>query len=816
MKRFVPILWVMQFLCITAIAQKGPINKTTISGIVKESGTGKTIEYATVAAFSDSLKPINAVAAGADGKFSLELPSPGRYIISASMVGYTNSKNEIILKDGEKRLDIGTLELTEGAQLKEITVVGVVPLIKAEPDKLTYNLDSDPQTSTSTVAEILRKVPMITIDGDDNVRLNGETNYKVFVNGRASGVMVRNFKDAIKAMPASSIKSIEVITNPPAKYDAEGIGGIINIITNRKAIEGYNGSINTGMNSQGGFNAGGYISAQIGKFAISTNLYSGRSMSRKNSNRIETENFISQEFRNSITEGNNNSEHSYFSGNIEASYEIDSLNLITLSGGGLFGSAESRSSSLFNSYNINSIATRSYSNKSVSNNGFGSGSGSLSYQRSYKKPDKNLTFSYSLDYNPMESEVESTIIPYLNYFGFTQHSKNRALGREHTLQADYYDPITKNHQIESGVKYILRQNTSDTKIRRLDDSWRWQDDPSKVNDLDYDQHIVSLYGGYAFKHKKMTAKAGFRVEYTINDGLSKSFEEEVTFTNKQFDIVPYVTFSWMLNKGKMISASFTQRLSRPGIWYLNPYVNDSDPMNISYGNPNLETVKRNTANIAYRKNAQSWNLSVNMAGSMTRNNIERITRISSLGVSESTYENIGKNDNLRLNVNFSFRAGQKLNLNLNGAAFYTNVRSDAHNLENDGFSFNGGFGGNAVMWKGSRVSFNAFVHGGEVSLQSKTPILVFTSFSLSQRLLKDKLTLSIGVVEPFRDKKIMDYKSFDNTYSIKARNEIQMRSVQFGLFWRFGNYNPIIKRARRSTTDDKMSGGGTSATPATP
>jgi len=279
---------------------------------------------------------------------------------------------------------LGKISITEGMQLKEVTVTAVQPLIKNEPDKLTYNLDSDPQTASSPLVDILRKVPMLSVDGEDVVRLNGETNFKVLVNGRSSGLLVRNFKDAIKAMPASAIKSIEVITNPPAKYDAEGIGGVINIITNRKSTQGYNGSINAGVNTLGGFNGGGYISAQIGKLSLSTNIYTGKQIAKGSSYSSESENFLSDDYKYSKTTGTSNSESKFNNFSIEASYEIDSLNLITLSGWGYLGNSTNIGTGSMESHNLNNVLSRKYSTTNVSEFLYGSGSGSLSYQKTFK------------------------------------------------------------------------------------------------------------------------------------------------------------------------------------------------------------------------------------------------------------------------------------------------------------------------------------------------------------------------------------------------------------------------------------------------
>ena len=797
------------------LAQKNENTKIVVTGTVVDSLSGKGIEYPTVALFSDSLKLIKAVAGGADGKFTIEAPAPGSYYISGSMIGYSNSKDLLTIKETDKKIDFGLIRLIEGMQLKEVTVTAVQPLIKNEPDKLTYNLESDPQTASSPLVDILRKVPMLSVDGEDVVRLNGETNFKVLVNGRSSGLLVKNFKDAIKAMPASSIKSIEVITNPPAKYDAEGIGGVINIITNRKTTSGYNGSINAGLNTLGGYNGGGYISAQLGKLSLSTNIYTGKQVSKGSYYTSESENFLSDDFKYSMSSGTSNSESQFNNLSIEASYEIDSLNLITLSGWGYLGNSTSIGTSLMESRNANNILSRKYSTTNISDYLYGTGSGSLSYQKTFKKPDQNLTFSYSIDASPTESDFTNNVVPELNFSQYSQKSANKAMGLEHTLQADYYNPIGKKHNIETGIKYILRQNFSDTDVEIFNPiDGIWKEAPEKVNDLDYDQHIGNMYGGYAFKHKSLSLKGGFRMEYTINDGISKSSDGNITFTNKQFDVVPYINFSYMLKKGNSVSASFTQRLNRPGIWHLNPYVNDNDPMNISYGNPNLETVRRNSITFGYRKSSQTWNLNVNLNGNFTRNNIERIRRVDADGISRSTYENIGINRNYRLNFNYSYRRGEKLNIYVNGGIAYTTISSPELNLSNDGLSYFGGAGLSAKVWEKGTVNLNGFVYGGDVSLQGRNPVNYTSSIGFSQRFFKDKLTLSLYVSEPLSKTKSYKYNSEDITYKMSTESVYVRRSANISLYWRFGKFNVNVKKARKATTDDKMS--GSPATTTTP
>ena len=805
--------WTLFTLCFSllihnvAYSQQNTTHKTAIGGIVKDSVSRKSLEYPTIVLLADSMKIISAVAGGADGRFLISDIEPGKYTIVASMLGYSTAKHQLIIDGTQKRVDAGELLLMEGIELTEVMVTGVRPLIKAEADKITYNFDSDPQAASSTAAEILRKVPMISIDGENEVRLNGEKSFKVLVNGRSTGVLAKNFKEAIQALPASAIKSVEVITNPPVRYDAEGITGIINIITNRRATNGFNGSINASVNTRGTYTGGGYVSAQAGKFAISTNLFHGNIIMKRNSTFTDSENFLSEEYRRSVTEGafDLRNKISYLS--MDASYEIDTLNLITLSGWGYLGNAVNLGSSLYSAYNSSGAITRKYNNISQTNNQFGTGSGVISWQKNFKKPEKTFTISYSADWSPMDTRIENLINPIVDYIEYEQNSINDAYGIEHAFQADYYNPVTKSHFIETGVKYTLRQNFSNTTIFRKDESTgQWIEDNTRVNDLDYDQHIASLYGGYTFKHKKLTLKGGFRAEYTLNDGISKSNSGNVTFTNKQFDIVPYLNISLMENGGHIFSLSYTQRLNRPGIHYLNPYVNDSNPMNISYGNPDLKSVKRDALNFSYMKASLSWNLGVTLGADFTRNNIENIRRVNKTGVSVSTYENIGRNQNYTLNLNYSYRAGSKLNLYVNGSVIYTVIASKELALDNSGFGYSGGLGANLNLWKGGSINANAFLFRSNITLQSSYPVNSSTSIGISQKLLNDKLTIALNITEPFNKTKTYKFDSEDITYKMHSRSITYQRAANFSIVWRFGKFQATVKKARRNIIDDRLSG----------
>lgn len=233
------------FLPLKAQAQTS--GEFVIKGQVIDSLSNETVPYATISIASATTpqKSLKLLACDIDGKFETDLKNAGKYILSLQSIGKVPTKKNFTLSAKKKVLDLGILYMHDDSkQLGEVTVTAQRKLVKVELDKLTYSLDEDPEAQTSNTLDMLRKVPMITVDGNDEIQLQGSTNFKIYVNGKPSNMMNNNPADVLKSMPANSVKDIEVITDPGAKYDAEGVGGIINIITTRNVLEGYTASIN--------------------------------------------------------------------------------------------------------------------------------------------------------------------------------------------------------------------------------------------------------------------------------------------------------------------------------------------------------------------------------------------------------------------------------------------------------------------------------------------------------------------------------------------------------------------------------------------
>ena len=781
-----------------------------IAGQAVEASNGKTIPYATVTLQNDSAKVLKKISSDVNGKFSFTVKEKRKYTVVLSFMGFKEAK--VVANVTEAKTDVGKVAMEEGVVMKEVSIVAQKPLVKVDPDKLTYSVDADPDAHTSNTLDMLRKIPLITVDSEDNVTLNGQSNFKVLINGKSSSMMSNNFKEVIKSLPANSIKDIEVITNPSSKYDAEGVGGIINIITSKKSIAGYNGSITGGTDSRGGFNGSLYLATKINKFSFSGRYYYSESKNAPNSNSSNRTNFLSDTYRTTNSSGSSrsNGHSSQFSG--EASYEIDSLNLISTSFWGYGYTSRNNSFGSTNTYDINNTRSQYYNSLNSGKFTYNTLSGNIDFQHAYKKPDKTLTFSYKLDNSPNTSNYETNVTNTYNFSPYAQRYVSDALSREQTLQVDYYDPISLKHQFECGVKAIYRENNSNSDTYMLNTSTNvWEYSDRKSNDMNYDQYILGAYAGYVFKLKTLSAKGGLRAEYTWNNAISTS-DTVVTFNNQLQNIVPYITLNYQIKPGRTLRASYTQRLYRPSIYYLNPYVNTSTPQYISYGNPHLKSEIAHSFELGYSTYGPKINLSLTGRGAFTNNSIESITTINANSVSTTTYANIGTNLNVGLNLYFSYRPNEKFNIYCNGSGYY--VKMEANNgtsISNKGFTYYGSFGARAVLWKNSSININGSLSSPSISLQGKSSVYFYNGASMSQSFLNKKLTLSLSVTNPFKEYLSQSYTTSDKNYIQSSEYKYQTRSARLSVTYNFGKMGLEVKKARRGIQNDDVKSGGSSS-----
>ena len=320
MNTLVTLLLSGMMLISEPLAAINPGVKIQIKGNIGDAESGKTIPYATVTV-QNTKKIIKRVACDSDGKFEFTIDSIGKYMVLVQSLNYKPSKKEVILDAKSVKVDIGTIKLTPSTEkLGEVTVGAQKPLVRTEIDKIVYNIEADPESKTANALEMLRKVPMVTVDGEDNIQVKGSSSFKIMLNGKTSSMLTQNPKDVLKSLPANMIKDIELITDPSSKYEAEGTGGIINIITVKKQLNGFMGRVNSGFDSRGGYNEGLYASSKVKKFGFSVNYSYNNFRQPQNESTLNRENLLSTTSRYTDSDGHSGYKGSSNSSMGEASY----------------------------------------------------------------------------------------------------------------------------------------------------------------------------------------------------------------------------------------------------------------------------------------------------------------------------------------------------------------------------------------------------------------------------------------------------------------------------------------------------------------
>lgn len=782
----------------------------TVTGQVLDSLTNETVPYATLnfSLASAPKKSVLLLACDIDGKFKAELKSSGKYILQLQSIGMANTTKWFSVGK-QPTLNLGNVYMqSDNKVLKEVNVTAQKKLVRVELDKLTYSLNDDPEAQTSNTLDMLRKVPMITVDGSDEIQLQGSTNFKIYVNGKPSNMMNNNPADVLKSMPASSVKDIEVITDPGSKYDAEGVGGIINIITTRNILDGYTASVNADASLLGRMGAGAYLSAKFGKFGITGNYKYSHMNSPWNDASSVRETFASETNKRSLLNqsGRSKRQGPFQFGYVEGSYEIDSLNLLSL-GLNLFrgdNTSKTEYDVKMNSGDDLSDFIYGFNRYSRSSSTFGSTDLNLDYQHSTQRKDELLTFSYRFSHTPNNSEsytdLENIEGNYPLMTNYPRWDINDAAAVEHTGQIDYTRPTWKNQSLETGLKYIYRKSDSETLRQYYNNStgvWDGQHDAN--SDFRHNQHIYSAYVGYTASIQKVGIKVGARAEGTsLNAHFA--YAPEMDFSTSYFNVVPNITLSYKINMAQQIRVGYNMRIRRPGIWFLNPYVNNTDPENIRYGNPNLDPEKSNRINMNYSYFNTKFNMNANVTYSFQNNSIQEIVKMNN-NISETTYDNIGKNKRVGFSLYMSYAPIPLLRFMLNGGATYEDISSET-GMANSGFS--GRVFGNIQfnLPKDFRLDLRGGYFSPRISIQGKRSPMYFNDVAINKSFMKKKLTVSLNVNNPLWKTIEMKSTTEDPTFFMESINHMRSRDLRLSVTYRFGTMKNAIKKVRRGISND--------------
>lgn len=803
MKRLL-LLAICCYLSANVMAQTTP-QILTVKGTVIDSATNQPLSYVTVVLQDAKTKaPLKSSLTKDDGSFEIKGSTDRSYALALAFIGYTSKiigipGNEADVKLGKMLLRAST------RQLSDVAIVAARPLMKQEVDRISYDVAADPEGKSITALDMMRKVPLLTVDASDNIQLKGSGNYKILINGKESALMAKNPSDVLRSMPATNILKIEVITTPPAKYDAEGLAGIINIITVKNADQGYNIGVNTRYNTIWGAGLNLNSTVKEGKFGFSG--YAGLGKQNKNSNPYtNTQNFFADNSVLSQTGINTYAGH-YKYGEGDFSYEIDSLNLLTASVDFDGGTNSQDNNGLTQTKNSSFLITNQYIQNSVNNSTSTGFDASVNFQLGFKKSKEQLlTLSYKYMYSPNDQNTQNLFSDFVGHPQPNYRQYNNSGSREQTIQVDYAQPF-KKFSLEAGGKAIFRDNfsnfQSDTLLSGTQDQYQLNQD--QTNDFNYHQNVYSLYNSYQLKLDKWTGKAGLRLERTTIDA---DFTSSGSVLNTGYNnLIPSVSIQRQL-KNSSINVGFTERIQRPDITQLNPFVDSSNPQFVNTGNPNLKPELNHVFELNYSR-FSTGSINVGLSYSFSNNSIQNVTSYDTASkITNSTYQNVGSNQTLGLNVNTNYPLTKQMSLNINGLINQVWLKG----FYNGGQYANNGFVGNmfvSLAYKftsGYRIGTNTGYFSGNVNLQGKSTYFIFNQFLVSKELFNKNASISLMANNPYSKYWAGNSTTRTNDFYQVSNYNQTYRSFAFRISYKFGRLNSEIKKNQHGIENDDVKG----------
>lgn len=774
----------------------------TISGIVADSTHRLPVPSATVTISAPSGNFTKSLLTDTSGHFSFDLLPKSSYRLTFSSIGY-RTKAIQVSKDSlsiDKRLDVGTIYLSDMQQnLDEVVITARKARITQEIDRLVYDVQGDADSKSLSLLEFMTRVPLLSVDGEENVRLKGSGNYRIFVNGRPSSLFAHNAKEALKAMPANSVKKIEVITTPPSKYDAEGLAGIINLVLNKRLVDGYNASLGVSFNNTVGTGQDLTLTGKKGKIGVTARAYLFQDFRRHLHSEIQRE--TKKPYYSLLDQqGTYSFIGSYFTENLELSYDIDSLNLLTTSVNFTNSNYDDQTMLFSSTKDSQGQAGQSYRSLNINPQKESGLNLDVNYQRGFKNnKDRLLTASYQYQYAPKEQHNELYFTERYNYPLNDYWQENTSNTKEQTFQLDYVEPTGK-FIYDLGAKGIFRRNYSDYGEGLFDgngNSGALQDGDR----FNYQQNVYSLYHSWHIKLKPIEVKAGLRLEHTIvnADFISQQTKLQTGYTN----LIPVISLQHRLSNGAL-NLGYSQRISRPGITQLNPFVNRANPEFAVSGNPDLKAVLKNNFELSYGRYGKG-NINISSSYSFSNNTIQQVSSFAD-SVTYTSYENLGKERSLGLNLSVSYPFTKYFSASLNSeltylwiegtynSRFYKNSGMQGYAYANLNYSF-------ADTW---RASVSATMVSSNIYLQGSVNGYIHHSYRISKDMLNKKLTIAATISNPFDKYRYVRTKTDTEDFSELRISQRYYRSFSVNLNYNFGNLKSDIRKNKRKIQNDDI------------
>lgn len=727
------------------------LDKGVISGKVVEQVGALPIPAAIISVyFNGAQQPVITSRTDEDGNFKIPALTYGSYSIKVSYIGFIPLVvNDIVLteKDPEKRL--GTLKLAaDQTSLSEVTITAEKPLVQFSADMMTYNVEKSLQAEGSTAADILKNVPMVEVDLDGNASISGKRNTRIFIDSKPSDYMTANIADLLSVLPSDAIEKIEVMTNPPAKYSGDG-EGIINIVLKKNFKIGLGGNAGTRVGLQGNTNLNSSASYKGKTYSVNGGA-AYRYEPRRNTNLNYRDNF----FADTSFYYNNFNENRVTGtgGNYRANLDWNITKAQTLRVSTNFNNNDNANTS--GAYNRNlddekieqSVQNRITDADGKSNNFVFDTDYELNVDTNGGRLSAGITYNDNFNKN---TRLQNRIFVPATRDPQRQQNYNGITNDGLTLKLDFDKPVfKKKHNLEAGLSYNYRNNNNDQLIQNYDfNAEQYIVNEKLSNKFLYKEDIYSAYTAYNFRGKNWGVKAGLRGELTaVKFELSSGENYHI---DPYLNLFPSISANKSFRQRYNLMASYSVRVNRPRENSLNPQVNNNDPLNINYGNPDLLPEMTHQMDLSFSVYGKRWSLVPRLAYSTRSAVIERYRSVLSTGVSETTFDNVASNKEFGLFLNGNYRPYKTISTNINMSFTQASYKSALNNtLTRTGKNLHGGFG--MSMELPFKTAFEGNInYYNNISAQGRNKGSITTWMGARKVFLKNKLNARVAITDPF-------------------------------------------------------------------
>ena len=793
-----------------ATIQTVPKGTGKISGFVSDEADKKPVEFATVALVNKLTgKTIDGAITDDKGKFTIGRIANGQYTLTITFLGYEAKVIDNVIVGNKDEVNVGLIALKSNTKaLNEVAVMGEKPLVEDKVDRMIYNAEKDITNTGGTASDVLKKVPGLTVDLEGNVQLRGSANIRVLINNKPSTIMATNIADALRQIPADQIKTVEVITSPSAKYDAEGTAGIINIITKKNGLQSVNGNVNASYGTRNS-NVNGNVNYRQGKFGLNTALgYNWNNNPGKQTGETYYTGLANIDRLHQELEGKRVGNFNFlqFGTDYDLTPKSNLAAGIRMQGGN-YAFKTTQVSTQYRQNAITGLNTR-VSNIEFENLNYDV---NLDYNRQFSKTGQELTVLGLLSRSNRDNYNYADVYNADNYLSVKEQNLNDAYNEEKTFQADYTHPLKKDQLLEVGGKAILRYAESDYRFLLADPATApFVIQPNRTDVFSYHQDVAAAYASYGFSLlKKYNFKLGTRYEHTSINGDFTS--TETTIAQDYSNLIPSIAISRTLKNNQTIKFNYTKRIQRPQLFYLNPFENRMDTFNIQVGNPNLEAELTNSYELGYStffKSGTSVNASVYWR--QTNNSIQSFTLPTAEGVNYIRFGNIGRNASYGLSLFGNAKFLKKGNISGNLNVFYTDLESQSAQLEaaNASMMYNANLNASYSFPKGISAQVFGMFNSPRVTLQGKSSSWTYYNMALKKDLLQKKASISAGIDNPF-SQTLKQRNTFKTTNS-EQDNVLYVYTRQFRISanYQFGkmDFKNQPRRKKKISNDDAKAG----------